>query len=70
MERKFSEFNKFRESDKSPKHEFGGNLKIPSVTAVTGLVVSSSSLMQKVAGLNNLFYKKIVTEFSKFSEHI
>ena len=54
MERKFSEFNECRESDKSPKHEFGGNLKI---LPVTGSVVSFSSLIQKVAGLNNLFYK-------------
>ena len=72
MQQEFSEFSKFRKSDKSLKHDWSRFKDPASHMYVTGTVVASWSLTQDVAGLNpfmgttNIF----VTEFSEFSENI
>ena len=64
VKQKFSEFNEFRESDKSLKHELGSIKDPVSYMCLAGAVVASWSLTQEVAGLINIF----VTEFAEFSE--
>ena len=50
MEQEFTEFSKFRESNKSMKHELGYNLKILSLTCVLlAAMVASCCITQEVA---------------------
>ena len=55
MERRF---RKFRESDRSQKHEFG------SYPCLAAVVVKSCSLTQKFEGPNDLFNTNILSLFS------
>ena len=59
-------FNEFRESDRSLSMPWA-QLKDPlCYMGLSGSVVQSWSLVQKVADSNNLFYKYFVTAFSEF----
>ena len=60
-------FIKFRESDKSLKHEFKDPV---SHVYIAGAVVASWSLTQKVAGLSpfTVMTNTFVTQFAEFSE--
>ena len=51
----FSEFSAIIESDKSMKHKLGSIEGFPRLLCVTGAVITSLSLTQEVAGLNNPF---------------
>ena len=50
MEREFTEFSAFRESDKSLKHDLGSFKDSVSHMCLAGAVVASCSLTQEVAG--------------------
>ena len=68
----FSEWNRkkigeFWISHKSMKHELGS---MQEFRLLTGCVLTSWSLTKEVAGTNNLFYKRFVTEFIEFNENI
>ena len=69
MKNKFSELNKFRESDKSGKHELESILKsfISHVSCWC-----CGSILIFVVGLNpfTVMTNNFVTEFAEFSENI
>ena len=66
------EFSKFRESDKSLKHELESVNDPVFHMCLAGPVVASWSLIQEVAGSNPLTVMTniFVTEFTDFSENI
>ena len=64
MEGKFTEFSEFNESTISLKHEFGINLKILSVYLCLAGTGHLGLLHKKCQVRINIFYKKIITQFS------
>ena len=61
---------KFGKSDNSWKHELGKFKDSLCYLCLADSVTTSSSLTQEVAGLNNIFYKYFIIEFSEFRENI
>ena len=60
MDQKFSDFSKFRESDKSMRHELGQFKDIVCCLCLAGAVVASWPLTQEVAG-SSLFVTAVKT---------
>ena len=72
MERTFTEFSEFKESDKSLKHELGAIKDPVSHMCLAGTVVASWSVTQDVTGLSpfTIMTNIFVSEFSEFSKNI
>ena len=70
MNQKFSEFNEFRESEKSLKHKLGKNLKILSVSSWrcgNNLVSNTRDGRFEPYCCNHKYF---VTKFGEFNENI
>ena len=65
MDAQFSEFKKFRESDKSVNHKLGKFKDPLYYPCLASCVLTYWPLTQEVTSLSILFHKKIVAEFSK-----